>query len=88
MHWFTVFLQFASFYTIASAAAWFDKRKTDIIAPYSHSTLQDVAFIATAVVRVRFLECLALFLMVNVSASPSMLLDGSYDRSTLSPVVH
>lgn len=49
MHWFTVFLQFASFYTIASAAAWFDKRKTDIIAPYSHSTLQDVAFISTAV---------------------------------------
>ncbi|KAL4077464.1 hypothetical protein J3A83DRAFT_4473738 [Scleroderma citrinum] len=49
MHWFTVFLQFASFYTVASAAAWFDKRKTDIVSPYSHSTLQDVAFIVTAV---------------------------------------
>lgn len=49
MHWFTVFLQFASFYTVASAAAWFDKRRTDIMAPYSHSILQDVAFIATTV---------------------------------------
>lgn len=87
MHWFTVFLQFASFYTVASAAAWFDKRRTDIMTPYSQSVLQDVAFIATTVVRVRFLEYLILLLIVNAIASPSMVFDGSYDRPTLSLLV-
>ncbi|KAI6118544.1 hypothetical protein EDD16DRAFT_987754 [Pisolithus croceorrhizus] len=50
LHWLTVFLQFASFYIVASAAAWFDKRKTEIVSPYSHSTLQDVAFVVVSVI--------------------------------------
>ncbi|KAG6330223.1 hypothetical protein ID866_8867 [Astraeus odoratus] len=49
-HWLTVFLQFTSFYIVASAAAWYDKRKTGVITPYSNSTLQDVAFVVIAVV--------------------------------------
>ncbi|KAI5993824.1 hypothetical protein F5J12DRAFT_423374 [Pisolithus orientalis] len=50
LHWLTVFLQFASFYVVASAAAWFDKRKTGIISPYSHSTLFDVAFVVVSAI--------------------------------------
>lgn len=50
LHWLTVFLQFASFYIVASAAAWFDKRKTGIVSPYSHSTLQDVAFVVVCAI--------------------------------------
>lgn len=73
MHWFTVFLQFASFYTIASAAAWFDKRRTDIITPYSHSILQDTAFIGTVVVRTRFLGSLL---------SPNGGYDSSFSRGS------
>ncbi|KAI6137900.1 hypothetical protein BKA82DRAFT_4261516 [Pisolithus tinctorius] len=52
LHWLTVFLQFASFYVVASAAAWFDKRKTGIVSPYSHSTLFDVAFVVVSAVRI------------------------------------
>ncbi|KAI6018998.1 hypothetical protein PISMIDRAFT_19365 [Pisolithus microcarpus 441] len=48
LHWLTVFLQFALFYTVASAAVWFDKRKTGIVSPYSHSILQDVAFVVVS----------------------------------------
>ncbi|KAI5985070.1 hypothetical protein EDD15DRAFT_2304310 [Pisolithus albus] len=50
LHWLTVFLQFSSFYIVASAAAWFDKRKTGIVSPYAHSILQDVAFIVVTAV--------------------------------------
>ncbi|KAI6032503.1 hypothetical protein EDC04DRAFT_2230244 [Pisolithus marmoratus] len=50
LHWLTVFLQFASFHIVASAAAWFDKRKTGIVSPYSHSTLQDVTFIVVSAI--------------------------------------
>ncbi|KAI6019452.1 hypothetical protein BKA83DRAFT_1587204 [Pisolithus microcarpus] len=50
LHWLTVFLQFASFYIVASAAAWFDKRKTGIVSPYSHSILQDTACVVISAI--------------------------------------
>ncbi|KAI6019447.1 hypothetical protein BKA83DRAFT_4305775 [Pisolithus microcarpus] len=50
LHRLTVFLRFASFYIVVSAAAWFDKRKTGIVPPYSHSILQDAAFVVVCVI--------------------------------------
>ncbi|KAF9219364.1 hypothetical protein BS17DRAFT_761155 [Gyrodon lividus] len=47
--WMNVSIQFATFFTMASAAIWYDKRKTDIIPSYSKNILHDAAFFVVAV---------------------------------------
>ncbi|KAF9238347.1 hypothetical protein BU15DRAFT_47730 [Melanogaster broomeanus] len=47
--WMSVSVQFTAFFTMASAAIWFDKRRTDIIPTYSRNMLYDAAFVVVAV---------------------------------------
>ncbi|KIJ60475.1 hypothetical protein HYDPIDRAFT_43321 [Hydnomerulius pinastri MD-312] len=47
--WMNVSLQFTTFFTMASAAIWYDKRKTDIIPSYSKNILYDAGFIVVSV---------------------------------------
>ncbi|KIK97835.1 hypothetical protein PAXRUDRAFT_807634 [Paxillus rubicundulus Ve08.2h10] len=47
--WMRVSMQFATIFTMTSAAIWYDKRKTDIIPSYSRNTLYDAGFILVAV---------------------------------------
>jgi len=49
--WMRVFLQFTSFFTLASVAVWFDKRKSLTTAShYSTSILYDVGFYVVAII--------------------------------------
>ncbi|KAF8130320.1 hypothetical protein EV363DRAFT_246996 [Boletus edulis] len=54
--WMRVFLQFTGFFTLASVAAWYDKRKSLTTASnYSTSSLYDVGFYVVAIIMLPWL---------------------------------
>ncbi|KAG9311052.1 hypothetical protein JVU11DRAFT_8952 [Chiua virens] len=84
--WMRVFLQFATLFVLVSAALWYDKRKYDLIPPYSQNGLFDAAFYFVAIVRGTHsisTEKHALFLVHALMSIALLLISGLWFASAL-----